>query len=51
MTRRRDANTGVTLSDRPTIFNVFEKLGLQLESQRAVIETFVIDHVETPNQN
>jgi uncharacterized protein (TIGR03435 family) len=38
-------------SDRQTLFNVFEKLGLRMESQRAVIDTFVIEHVEKPNEN
>jgi uncharacterized protein (TIGR03435 family) len=38
-------------SDRPTLFNVFEKLGLHMESQRAVIDMFVIDHVEKPSEN
>ena len=38
-------------SDRPTLFNVFEKLGLHLESQRAVIDMFVIDHLEKPSEN
>jgi uncharacterized protein (TIGR03435 family) len=41
----------VNNSDRPTLFDVFEKLGLQMESQRAVIEMFVIDHVERPSEN
>ena len=44
-----DAATGT--SDRPTLFNVFEKLGLQMESQRATIDMFVIDHVERPSEN
>ena len=38
-------------SDRPTLFGVFEKLGLRMESQRAVIDMFVIDHVEQPTEN
>jgi uncharacterized protein (TIGR03435 family) len=37
--------------DRPTLFDVFEKLGLRMESQRAVIDMFVIDHVEPPGEN
>lgn len=39
------------IPDRPTLFDVFEKLGLRMESQRAVIEMFVIDHVEPPTEN
>ena len=41
----------VNNSDRPTLFDVFEKLGLRMESQRAVIDMFVIDHVERPSEN
>lgn len=47
--QRGDAS--VNDSDRPTLFNVFEKLGLHMESQRAVIDMFVIDHVERPSEN
>ena len=37
---------------RPTLFTVFEKqLGLKLESQKAVIETYFIEHVERPTGN
>jgi len=38
-------------SDRPTLFDVFEKLGLHMEPQRAVIDMFVIDRVERPSEN
>ncbi len=47
--QRGDAS--VTNSDRPTLFEVFEKLGLHMESQRAVIDMFVIDRVERPSEN
>jgi uncharacterized protein (TIGR03435 family) len=43
--------TSVNNPDRPTLFKVFEKLGLQMKSQRAVIDMFVIDHVERPSEN
>jgi uncharacterized protein (TIGR03435 family) len=36
---------------RPTIFAVLERLGLKLESQRALVETFVIEHAERPTEN
>jgi uncharacterized protein (TIGR03435 family) len=41
------------LSDpsRPTLFDVFEQLGLKLERDKAPIETFVIEHVERPSEN
>ena len=44
-------NPDADSSDRPTLFNIFEKLGLRMESQRAVIDMFVIDHVEKPSEN
>jgi hypothetical protein len=36
---------------RLTLFQVFEKPGLKLESREAPVETFVIDHVEKPTEN
>ena len=45
-----EANVGNS-DDRPTLFDVFEKLGLRMESQRAVIDMFVIDHAERPSEN
>ena len=36
---------------RPTIFMIFERLGLRMESQRAPVEVFIIDHVERPSEN
>lgn len=47
--QRRDAT--VNDPDRPTLFDLFEKLGLRMESQRAVIDMFVIDRVERPSEN
>jgi uncharacterized protein (TIGR03435 family) len=44
-------DVGVNNPERLTLFDVFEKFGLQMESQRAVIEVFVIDHVERPSEN
>jgi uncharacterized protein (TIGR03435 family) len=38
-------------SDRQSINSVFEKLGLRIESQRASVEVFVIDHIERPTGN
>jgi uncharacterized protein (TIGR03435 family) len=48
---QQSGDASVNNPDRPTLFNVFEKLGLQMESQRAVIDMFVIDHVERPHEN
>jgi uncharacterized protein (TIGR03435 family) len=36
---------------RPTLFMIFEKLGLKMESSRAPVELFVIEHVEKPTGN
>jgi len=36
---------------RPTVFMIFDRLGLKMESQRAPVEVFVIDHVEKPSEN
>jgi bla regulator protein blaR1 len=42
---------GVDMADLPTIFTVFEKLGLKLESQKDKVDVYVIDHVEKPSEN
>jgi uncharacterized protein (TIGR03435 family) len=36
---------------RPTLFMIFDKLGLKLESSRAKVDMFVIDRVEKPTAN
>jgi uncharacterized protein (TIGR03435 family) len=36
---------------RPSLFLIFERLGLKMESQKAPVEVFVIDHVEKPTEN
>jgi uncharacterized protein (TIGR03435 family) len=45
------AEDGSELADLPTLFGVFEELGLKLDPQRAPVETFVIDHIEKPDAN
>jgi uncharacterized protein (TIGR03435 family) len=42
---------GVDLRDLPTLFTVFERLGLKMESQKGQVETYVIDHIEKPAEN
>jgi uncharacterized protein (TIGR03435 family) len=42
---------GQDLADQPTLFEVFERLGLKLEPQRGVADIFVIEHVERPTGN
>jgi uncharacterized protein (TIGR03435 family) len=36
---------------RPTVFMIFDRLGLKMESQRGPVEVFIIDHVEKPSEN
>ena len=47
----QNCNVSAGDPERLTLFNVFEKLGLRMESKRAVIDVFVIDHVEWPSEN
>ena len=35
----------------PTLFMIFERLGLKMEAKKAPVETFAIDHVERPSGN
>jgi uncharacterized protein (TIGR03435 family) len=42
---------GSDLADAPTLFNVFDPLGLKLESQKAPVEIYVIEHAEKATEN
>jgi uncharacterized protein (TIGR03435 family) len=42
---------GVDIADLPTIFTVFEKLGLKMESEKDKVDVYVVDHVEKPTEN
>ena len=42
---------GVPIDDLPTLFEVFEKLGLKMESQRDKVDVYVMDHIEKPSEN
>jgi uncharacterized protein (TIGR03435 family) len=42
---------GKLLADQPTIFEIFERLGLKLEPQKAPVEMFVIEHAERLTEN
>lgn len=42
---------GVDVGNLPTIFTVFERLGLKMAAQERDMETYVIDHVEKPTEN
>jgi bla regulator protein BlaR1 len=39
------------VADRPTVFQMFEELGLRMEAQKGVVEVYVIDHIEKPTEN
>jgi bla regulator protein blaR1 len=39
------------VADRPTVFEMFESLGLRMERQKGVVEVYVIDHIERPSEN
>jgi uncharacterized protein (TIGR03435 family) len=38
-------------ADRPTVFQIFEELGLRMEPRKAVVEVYVIEHIERPSGN
>lgn len=42
---------GVDMADLPTIFGLFEKLGLKLEERNEGVGVYVIDHIERPGAN
>jgi uncharacterized protein (TIGR03435 family) len=42
---------GKLLADQPTIFEIFERLGLKLEPQKAPVDMFVIEHAERLKEN
>jgi uncharacterized protein (TIGR03435 family) len=58
--RQRPARTGsdptaedLAFADptTPTLFTIFERMGLKIEMQKAEVEMLVIDHVERPAEN
>ena len=36
---------------RPTLFQIFDRLGLKLELKKGAVETLVIAHIERPTAN
>ncbi|HEY6344227.1 MAG TPA: TIGR03435 family protein [Bryobacteraceae bacterium] len=42
---------GVDVSDLPTLFTIFDRLGLKMEAQRDKVSILVIDHIERPSEN
>ncbi len=39
------------MADIPTIFTLFEKLGLKMESTKDKVDVYVVDHIEKPTEN
>ncbi len=44
-------DAGLDDPDRQTLAQVFGQLGLKMESQRAVVDMFVVEHLEKPSEN
>ena len=42
---------GKLIADQPTIFEIFERLGLRLQLDRAPVDMFRIEHLERPSEN
>jgi uncharacterized protein (TIGR03435 family) len=45
------AEDGSDMADVPTLFEVFEQLGLKMESHRDTADVYVVDHIEKPSEN
>ena len=50
-TAGQKAEDGSDMADVPTIFQIFETLGLKLEAQRSPVDVFVIESVQRPSEN
>lgn len=50
---QQESDEAKALADpsRPTLFSIFEELGLRLVSKKAPIEMIVVEHVEKPSEN
>jgi uncharacterized protein (TIGR03435 family) len=44
-------DAGLADPNRQTLADVFRQLGLRMESQRAVVDMFFVEHVERPTEN
>jgi uncharacterized protein (TIGR03435 family) len=42
---------GIDLADLPTVFQVFERLGLKMKPEKDKVETYVIDDIQKPTEN
>jgi len=45
------AEDGSLVSDLPTLFGIFDRMGLKLEPQQAPVEIYTIEHIEKPDAN
>jgi bla regulator protein BlaR1 len=45
------ADDGSDLADVPTLFQVFEGLGLKMEARNDKADVYVVDHIEKPSEN
>jgi uncharacterized protein (TIGR03435 family) len=45
------AEDGSLFADLPTLFEVFEGLGLKMESKNDTVDVYVVDHIERPSAN
>ncbi|MDE3196111.1 MAG: TIGR03435 family protein [Acidobacteriota bacterium] len=45
------AEDGSAVADLPTLFEVFERMGLKLESGKAPVEVYVIEHIDRLSGN
>ena len=45
------AEDGSDMADVPTVFQMFEKMGLRMEAQKGIVDVYVIDHIEKPSEN
>ena len=42
---------GIDLADLPTVFQVFERLGLKMKPEKDKVEKYVIDDIQKPTEN
>ena len=42
---------GIDLADLPTLFQVFERMGLKMEPTKEKVDVYIIDHIEKPTPN
>jgi len=45
------AEDGSDMADLPTLFQIFEQLGLKMEARNDKADIYVVDHIEKPSEN